>query len=179
MISPMMGGTDRPTLAASFVTGPQPFAPAEAARRLADWLGDLDPAQASTLAGLCASFPQAKAILEGIAEASPYLFDLMRADGGRLIRLLQCEPDGHLAALIARTVADVAAAADETEVMTALRRMKSEAALLIALADIGGVWPVMRVTRGAHRHRGDLRAMRDPVPAQAGGRARTPAAARR
>src|SRR5205814_3862677 len=27
-----------------------------------------------------------------------------------------------------------------------LRRMKAEAALLIALADIGGVWPVMRVT---------------------------------
>ncbi len=30
--------------------------------------------------------------------------------------------------------------------MLALRRMKSEAALLIALCDIGGVWPVMRVT---------------------------------
>src|SRR5258708_4863909 len=30
--------------------------------------------------------------------------------------------------------------------MHRLRRMKSEAALLIALADIGGVWPVMRVT---------------------------------
>ena len=27
-----------------------------------------------------------------------------------------------------------------------LRRAKSEAALLIALCDIGGVWPVMRVT---------------------------------
>jgi glutamate-ammonia-ligase adenylyltransferase len=30
--------------------------------------------------------------------------------------------------------------------MPLLRRMKSEAALLIALCDIGGVWPVMRVT---------------------------------
>ena len=30
--------------------------------------------------------------------------------------------------------------------MRLLRRMKAEAALLIALADIGGVWPVMRVT---------------------------------
>jgi glutamate-ammonia-ligase adenylyltransferase len=147
MTSPTTGAADRPALAASFVTGPKPFAPAEAARRLADWLGDLDPAQASALAEICAVFPQAKAILEGIAEASPYLFDLIRADGGRLIRLLQCEPDGHLAALIAKTVADVAAAPGEAEVMTALRRMKSEAALLIALADIGGVWPVMRVTR--------------------------------
>ena len=31
--------------------------------------------------------------------------------------------------------------------MRILRRMKAEAALLIALADIGGVWPVARVTR--------------------------------
>ncbi len=31
--------------------------------------------------------------------------------------------------------------------MRLLRRMKAEAALLIALADIGGVWPVMRTTR--------------------------------
>ena len=30
--------------------------------------------------------------------------------------------------------------------MRLLRRMKAEASLLIALADIGGVWPVMRVT---------------------------------
>ena len=30
--------------------------------------------------------------------------------------------------------------------MYLLRRLKAEAALLIALCDIGGVWPVMRVT---------------------------------
>ena len=36
---------------------------------------------------------------------------------------------------------------DEAEAMRLLRRMKAEAALLIALADIGGVWPVMRATR--------------------------------
>ena len=34
----------------------------------------------------------------------------------------------------------------EAEAMQLLRRMKSEAALLIALCDIGGVWPVMQVT---------------------------------
>src|SRR5437588_346700 len=40
-----------------------------------------------------------------------------------------------------------AGAKDEADAMRLLRRMKAEAALLIALADIGGVWPVMRVTR--------------------------------
>ena len=38
------------------------------------------------------------------------------------------------------------AASSEADVMQLLRRMKSEAALLIALCDIGGVWPVMQVT---------------------------------
>ena len=38
---------------------------------------------------LCrANFRAPDAILLGIAEASPYLFDLMRADAARLIRLL-------------------------------------------------------------------------------------------
>ena len=38
-------------------------------------------------------------------------------------------------------------AATEADAMRILRRAKAEAALLIALADIGGVWPVERVTR--------------------------------
>ena len=143
-----MGGMDRPTLAARFVAGPKLFAPEDARRRLADWLGDIPPEAASALKDISGTYPQAKTILEGIAESSPYLFDLMRADAGRAVRLLQSDPDTHLAALIDRTVADVAAASDDAEVMSALRRMKSEAALLIALCDIGGVWPVMRVTRG-------------------------------
>src|SRR5947208_9720069 len=37
-------------------------------------------------------------------------------------------------------------ASGETDVMHLLRHMKAEAALMIALCDIGGVWPVMRVT---------------------------------
>ena len=38
-------------------------------------------------------------------------------------------------------------AASDDDAMRDLRRAKAEAALLIALADIGGVWPVERVTR--------------------------------
>ena len=90
--------------------------------------------------------PFAKTILLGIIEFSPYLFDLIRADAARLIRLFRCEPESHLAALIETTTRDVVAAPGETDAMRLLRRMKSEAALLIALCDIGGVWPLMRVT---------------------------------
>ena len=90
--------------------------------------------------------PLARAILLGLAEFSPYLFDLIRDDPDRLIRLLRCDPESHLAALIETTSREVLAATTEAELMRLLRRMKSEAALLIALCDIGGVWPVMQVT---------------------------------
>jgi glutamate-ammonia-ligase adenylyltransferase len=148
MTSSAKGDADRPGLAARFVEGPRLFGPEEAERRLAGWLADLAPAQASAIRNLADRFPHAKTILEGIAEASPYLFDLMRADAARLIRLLDCDPETHLAELIEQTCRAVAAAADEASVMQLLRRMKSEAALLIALCDIGGVWPVLRVTAG-------------------------------
>ena len=110
MTSPATGGADRRPLAVRVAAGPKLFAPAEAARRLEGWWGDLPPEEAQPLREIAETMPQAGAILAGIAEASPYLFDLIRADGGRLIRLLQCEPDSHLAALIAKAVADVAAA---------------------------------------------------------------------
>jgi glutamate-ammonia-ligase adenylyltransferase len=138
--------TDRGCLAARFVDGPLLSAPPEAEQRLAGWLVDLEPGQAASINQRAAQFPHARNILLGIAEASPYLFDLMRADAARAIRLLDCDPDQHLAQLVENTCREVAAAGSEADVMQRLRRMKSEAALLIALCDIGGVWPVMRVT---------------------------------
>jgi len=62
------------------------------------------------------------------------------------LRLLEQDPDERIAALVSSLRTDMAAAADEAAAMRILRRMKAEAALLIALCDIGGVWPVMRVT---------------------------------
>jgi glutamate-ammonia-ligase adenylyltransferase len=146
MTSSAKGCADRHCLAARFVEGPRLFAPDQARRRLDAWLSDLTPEQANAIRGRAERYPHAGAILEGIAEASPYLFELIRADAARLIRLLECEPEIHLAELIKRTSRAVSAAADEAEAMHLLRRMKSEAALLIALCDIGGVWPVMQLT---------------------------------
>jgi glutamate-ammonia-ligase adenylyltransferase len=147
MISPATGDADQLPLAARFAAGPRLFAPAVAAQRLADWLSDLAPEQAAAIRAIAAQFPNADIILQSIAEASPYLFDLIRADPVRLVRLLRTEPEQGLAALIEQTTAAVAAAATEADAMQSLRRMKSEAALLIALCDIGGVWPVLQVTQ--------------------------------
>src|SRR5438132_6888405 len=132
-------------LAARFVSGPHITASSAAEQRLGDWLAELEPQQAAEI-GVWLDRPLARAILLGIVEFSPYLFDLIRTDAARLIRLLACDPEAHLTSLIENTSRDVLAAAGEAEVVHLLRRMKSEAALLIALCDIGGVWPVMRVT---------------------------------
>src|SRR5205823_577520 len=139
------GGMNSFALAARFVSGPRITASSNAGQRLGDWLAELEPQQAAEIGGWL-DRPLARAILLGIVEFSPYLFDLIRTDAARLIRLLACDPEQHLTSLIEKTSRDVLAAAGEADVMRLLRRMKSEAALLIALCDIGGVWPVMRVT---------------------------------
>ena len=71
----------------------------------------------------------------------------LRADPDRLVSLLTADPEQHFASLLTRGFAAVDAAQDEAEAMRQLRLMKAEAALLIALADIGGVWPLQKVTR--------------------------------
>ena len=146
MIPSAKGDADQHRLAARFVDGPHVSAPDQAEQRLADWLTGLAPEQAAAIDDLVVRFPLAGTILFGIAEASPYLFDSVRADAARLIRLLDCEPEPYLAQLIEGACRDVSEASSEADVMQLLRRMKSEAALLIALCDIGGVWPVMQVT---------------------------------
>ncbi len=147
MTSSAKGGADRHRLVARFAGGPHVFAPDEARQRLESWFADLAPEQSGALRHLADGSSHFRAVLEGIAEASPYLFDLMRADAARLLRLLDCDPEQHLAGLIERT-SHAAGAADEPGIMQELRRTKSEAALLIALCDIGGLWPVMQVTAG-------------------------------
>jgi [glutamine synthetase] adenylyltransferase / [glutamine synthetase]-adenylyl-L-tyrosine phosphorylase len=132
-------------LAARFADGPRVAASDKAEQGLTVWLAELEPQQAAAIKDLL-DHRFVKPILLGIIEFSPYLFDLMRSDAARLIRLLTCDPEAHLAWLIETTSREVLAASGETEMMRLLRRTKSEAALLIALCDIGGVWSVMRVT---------------------------------
>ena len=53
--------------------------------------------------------------------------------------------------LFARCGGEAARADDIADAMRSLRRMKAEAALLIALADIGSAWPIMQATRALTR----------------------------
>ena len=90
--------------------------------------------------------PAVTPLLSGILVGSPYLAGLMRRDPARLASLLADVPETRLEALLARMRSADATAAGIAELMASLRQTKTEIALLTALADIGGVWPVMTVT---------------------------------
>jgi [glutamine synthetase] adenylyltransferase / [glutamine synthetase]-adenylyl-L-tyrosine phosphorylase len=122
-------------------------APAER-DKVVEWLAEIrHTGEGAALEELFAREPAQRAVIETIARYSPFLWQLASENPARLNAVLVADPDAHLAALIERTAGAAAASADEAEVMGLLRRMKAEAALLIALADIGEKWPVMRVTR--------------------------------
>jgi len=132
-------------LAAASKRAPRLSAPREARARLDAWLGEIAPTAAGkTLKPLLAATKLGD-VIAAIAEASPYLWDLIRADADRLAGILQTEPDARFASALAAAWS-AGDTGPEAEAMQTLRRAKAEAALLIALADIGGVWPVERVT---------------------------------
>src|SRR5437868_6833986 len=96
------GNADKRGLAARFADGPHVSAPDKAEQRLNDWLAGIEPGQSAAIDELI-DHPHARDILLGIAEFSPFLFDLIRADAARLIRLLACDTESHLAGLIEKT----------------------------------------------------------------------------
>src|SRR5579872_2006224 len=134
------------SLVARLTSGPLLFAPKIADRLLQEWLSAIEAQQAAELDALFARFPGLRTIFAGIAEASPYLFDLLNADAARVLRILRSDPDQHLNLLLEDARQQVWTASTEADAMRLLRSTKAEAALLIALCDIGGIWPVMRVT---------------------------------
>ncbi|HEY1865129.1 MAG TPA: bifunctional [glutamine synthetase] adenylyltransferase/[glutamine synthetase]-adenylyl-L-tyrosine phosphorylase [Roseiarcus sp.] len=128
------------TLAEGLVDAPRLSAPAEARRRLTGLL------HASSARGLKRELERGRTrdVLLGLADHSPYLWALIQEDPARLVRLLRRPPSESLDALVQA----LALRRDEHEadLMSALRRAKRESALLIALADIGGVWDVVAAT---------------------------------
>ncbi len=141
-----MTGPDRHSFA-SLLTTRRPATPRALANdtgraRVAAWLAD---GGAEEVSRIMAAHPPVRALIEAAASSSGYLWDLIRVDPARLGRLLGAAPGDSLAAVRAAAM-EMTADATEAVVMRRLRVMKAEAALLIALADIGGVWELTEVT---------------------------------
>jgi len=134
-------------LAARVVSTPRLIDAARAEAALVAWLAELPGPERAALQASMRAAPLLATILQSLTENSPFLWELASREPGRLLRLLAADPDLHFPKLLADTARGVAATSDIAEAMRLLRRMKAEAALLIALADIGGVWPVMQAAR--------------------------------
>ena len=120
--APKSKGTSGAILAERIAVAPK-FVDAKAARaRFADWLSGLNSAE-KPLKILLAKNPTARALLESLAESSPFLWDLVSRDPKRLLRLLQNDPDRHLASSLSAYGRDIASSKDEVEAMRLLRRM--------------------------------------------------------
>ncbi|MBX9592101.1 MAG: bifunctional [glutamine synthetase] adenylyltransferase/[glutamine synthetase]-adenylyl-L-tyrosine phosphorylase [Hyphomonadaceae bacterium] len=91
--------------------------------------------------------PRVEHLLSGIFGASPYLTELIARSPAVLLEALAAPPEDRFAALVDAMTAAAAAAESVADVMRSLRLFKADIALLTALCDLGGVWPVMTVTR--------------------------------
>ena len=118
--------------------------PVRAEARLTDWLTSLDPASAMHDVAAEAAV---RRLLLGLADHSRFLWHLATIDPERCGRLLAEAPE----LTIARGIEGLETEAWDNgtsgpALMRALRHARQTVALLVALADLGGVWTVERVT---------------------------------
>ncbi|GJD48772.1 Bifunctional glutamine synthetase [Methylobacterium crusticola] len=134
-------------LLARLRTAPLLSDPDRARDRLDDLLALLDarPERASLAAALRQD-GAARALLLGLADHSPFLWGLAARGPDRLGELLAEAPEAAHAALVAGQRGAAAAGTAKDAAARTLRRNRADHALLVALADIGGVWSLDAVT---------------------------------
>ncbi|WP_309139489.1 bifunctional [glutamine synthetase] adenylyltransferase/[glutamine synthetase]-adenylyl-L-tyrosine phosphorylase [Siccirubricoccus sp. G192] len=111
-----------------------------AAERLAERFAERDAASQAFAASA-----EGAALLGALGGHSPYLADLALREAPSLLRLAERGPDEALAlALDPLTRADPQAGREAVGAL--LRQVKRQAALIAAVADLAGLWPLDRVT---------------------------------
>jgi len=91
--------------------------------------------------------PAVRDLLAAALSGAPYLAALALRDPALLADCLLRDPDRHLDEARAELAASIAAAPSTKAVMVALRRFKRRIALLVGLADLGGVWSTEETIR--------------------------------
>jgi [glutamine synthetase] adenylyltransferase / [glutamine synthetase]-adenylyl-L-tyrosine phosphorylase len=120
-------------------TWPDPH-DAGAAERLVERFSELGRGEARL-----ATRPAVAALLRALGGNSPYLADLAVREASSLRTLIASGPDAVVATAMTELVA-VPPGARRDRVAVAMRRAKRIVALATAIADIGGIWPLERVT---------------------------------
>ncbi len=96
-------------------------------------------------AELAAGHADLAPFITAVFSASPFLKETAFSDVARWLNLLETPPDRRFAAILGE-VAALWRSGSEAAVMAGLRRARAEVALLVGLADLGGVWRVAEVT---------------------------------
>ena len=123
---------------------PLPYDEARVAREMEDLEAAASARNDPALTAIMAD-NGARHLIRSVFGNSPFLGRIIRLHPDWLPRLLNRTPEEAMDDLLARA----AAARDmdkQADIMAALRLAKAEAALLIAMADITGVWPLEKVT---------------------------------
>jgi glutamate-ammonia-ligase adenylyltransferase len=127
-----------------------PAADAKAAEiGMARWREAADDTADSSLASqmrMLAGEEAGLKLLTSIFGNSPYLTQSCLREPGFLVRLIEEGHDSCFSALLARLNGEYSPDMKRDAMMAALRIEKRRAALLIALADLAGAWPLTRVT---------------------------------
>jgi glutamate-ammonia-ligase adenylyltransferase len=134
------------TLLARLREAPRVAKLADAKAAVAALIDEAPKEVSASLAEAIASNARFEQLLHGIFEGSSYLWGIIAFEPAILLRLLGESPEAGIDRVL-RHYTDAALAADtDAEAQVALRAMKREGALLIALADIGGIWTLDEVT---------------------------------
>lgn len=90
--------------------------------------------------------PQVRDLLLALACHSPFLWRLAIADSIRLRRCLEMPPEDALTSCLRHLEEAAGPGSSESTLMRALRLARQETALVIALADLGGIFDVVAAT---------------------------------
>jgi glutamate-ammonia-ligase adenylyltransferase len=85
------------------------------------------------------------ALLTACGGNAPYLSDLALRDSAALLACMKSGPDAHIALLLQK-LRELAPDMRRAALASALRKIKRHVALALAIADIGGIWPLERIT---------------------------------
>jgi glutamate-ammonia-ligase adenylyltransferase len=142
------------TAFASMPAPPPPRDPSVADAVLADWESKaerFDDAALRSLLQYLEAHPTARDLVAAITCASPFLRGLMERQPAFLHDCLECAPESALERLLDETQRLAEASDSEARLMSELRGAKAKSALLIALADIAGLWDVAAATQALTR----------------------------
>lgn len=116
---------------------------------LARWREAADAQSDSELAAFMRALPERPDwgdLLRGVFANSPFLTLCLEKEPAFLRRLLEIGPDSAFAALLTELRTALGTETDMARLMRELRIAKRRCSLLSALADLGGAWPLEKVT---------------------------------